>query len=318
MTAHDEHAHCGPGYASPAEALQAPREQLLYVNALYDATGIDAPDYLATVDVDPAAPTYAQVIQRTPMPDVGDELHHFGWNACSSCHGAAHKARRYLIVPGFGSSRIHIIDVAAARAPRLHQVIEPAAVKQKTNLSAPHTVHCLTDGHVLISMLGDAAGNAPGGFLLVDAAFNIAGHWQKGDGMRFNYDFWYQPRHNVMVSSELAAPNTYMPSFNLDDVAAGKYGSRVCFWDGERRAIAQTFALGAQGRVPLEVRFQHNPDSSHGFVGATLSSTMWHWHKPNGRWEIAQVIAIPPIEVDGWPFPVPSLITDFVIALDDR
>src|SRR6266545_4513094 len=116
MTAHDEHAHCGPGYASPAEALQAPREQLLYVNALYDATGIDAPDYLATVDVDPAAPTYAQVIQRTPMPDVGDELHHFGWNACSSCHGAAHKARRYLIVPGFGSSRIHIIDVAAARA----------------------------------------------------------------------------------------------------------------------------------------------------------------------------------------------------------
>src|SRR5205814_3417262 len=58
--------------------------------------------------------------------------------------------------------------------------------------------------------------------------------------------------------------------------------------------------------------------SSDLFVGATLSSTMWHWHKPNGLWEIEQVIAIPPIEVEGWPFAVPSLITDFVISMDDR
>jgi selenium-binding protein 1 len=318
MTTHNQHAHCGPGYASPAEAMKAPSEKLLYVNALYDGTGIDKPDYLATVDVDPASPTYSQVIHRTPMPYVGDELHHFGWNACSSCHADTGKARRYLIVPGFGSSRIHIIDTANQRAPRLHKVIEPQELKEKTNLSAPHTVHCLADGQVLISMLGDAAGNAPGGFLLLDEEFNIAGRWDKGDGMRFNYDFWYQPRHNVMVSSELAAPNTYMPSFNLDDVAAGKYGSRVCFWDWEQRKIVQSFELGEQGLVPLEVRFHHNPDSSHGFVGATLSSSMWHWHKPNRRWEIEQVIAIPPVEVDGWPFPVPSLITDFVLSMDDR
>ena len=318
MTMHNEHTHCGPGYASPTEAMQAPREKLLYVTALYAGTGIDGPDYLATVDVDPASSTYAQVIHRTPMPYVGDELHHFGWNACSSCHGDAHKARRYLIVPGFGSSRIHIIDVADERAPRLHKVIEPEEVKAKTNLSAPHTVHCLADGHVLISMLGDAAGNAPGGFLLLDAEFNIAGQWQQGAGMRFNYDFWYQPRHNVMVSSELAAPNTYMPSFNLDDVAAGKYGSRVCFWDWERGAIAQTFELGTQGLVPLEVRFHHNPDSSHGFVGAALSSTLWHWHKPNGHWEIEQVIAMPAVELAGWPFPVPPLITDLLLSMDDR
>jgi methanethiol oxidase len=318
MTTHDEHAHCGPGYASPAEAMQAEREKLLYVNALYDGTGIDAPDYLATVDVDPASPTYAQVIHRTPMPYVGDELHHFGWNACSSCHGDAHKSRRYLIVPGFGSSRIHIIDVADERAPRLHKVIEAEEVKQKTNLSAPHTVHCLADGQIMISMLGDGAGNEGGGFLLLDEQFNVAGRWERGAGPRFNYDFWYQPRHNVMVSSELAAPNTYMPSFNLDDVAAGKYGSRVYLWDWERREIAQTFELGEQGLVPLEVRFHHNPDSSHGFVGATLSSTMWHMHKPNGRWQIEQVIAIPPVELEGWPFPVPSLITDLLLSMDDR
>ncbi|NTU77933.1 MAG: selenium-binding protein, partial [Chloroflexales bacterium] len=270
------------------------------------------------IDVDPESPTYSQVINRLPLPYVGDELHHFGWNACSSCHTDAGKSRRYLIVPGFGSSRIYIIDTADQQAPRLHKVIEPEEVKAKTNLSAPHTVHCLADGHVLISMLGDAAGNAPGGFLLLDDEFNIAGRWEQGDGMRFNYDMWYQPRHNVMVSSELAAPNTYMPSFSLDDVAAGKYGSRICFWDWEQRTIAQTFELGEQGLVPLEVRFHHHPDSTHGFVGAALSSTMWHWHRPNGRWEIEQIIAIPPVELEGWPFPVPALITDLLLSLDDR
>ena len=34
----------------------------------------------------------------------------------------------------------------------------------------------------------------------------------------FSYDFWYQPRHNVMVSSEWAAPNTFMPGFDLEEV----------------------------------------------------------------------------------------------------
>ena len=53
---------CGPGYASPQEAIQAPREKLLYTIAIYTGTGIQKPDYLATVDVDPDSTTYSQVI----------------------------------------------------------------------------------------------------------------------------------------------------------------------------------------------------------------------------------------------------------------
>ena len=42
------------------------------------------------------------------------------------------------------------------------------------------------------------------------AEFNVAGRWEKDlAGMKFNYDFWYQPRLNVMVSSEWAAPKTW-------------------------------------------------------------------------------------------------------------
>ncbi len=47
------HACCGLGYASPEAATQAEREKVLCAIALYTGTGIEEPDYLATVDVDP-------------------------------------------------------------------------------------------------------------------------------------------------------------------------------------------------------------------------------------------------------------------------
>jgi selenium-binding protein 1 len=171
----------------------------------------------------------------------------------------------------------------------------------------------------MISMLGDGDGNGPGGFLLLDEDFNIAGRWEQAtDGMQYNYDFWYQPRHNIMVSSEFGAPNTYRSGFDLNDVEAGKYGRRLHFWDWQARTIIQSTDLGADGLIPLEVRFHHNPDSLHGYVGAALSSNLWHWHKANGQWDVRKVLDIPPIEVEGWPFPVPSLITDLLLSMDDR
>jgi selenium-binding protein 1 len=313
------HACCGPGYASPEAAIQAEREKVLYTIALYTGTGIEAPDYLATIDVDPASPTYSQVIDRLPMPYIGDELHHFGWNACSSCHGNPNKSRRFSVIPGQRSSRIYIVDTADIKAPKLHKVIEPEEIKAKTNLTAPHTVHCLADGHVMISMLGDSEGNGPGGFLLLDDNFEIAGRWEnKADGMKFNYDFWYQPRHNIMVSSEWGAPKTYYPGFDLNDVAAGNFGQQIHFWDWSKREIIQSFDLGNEGLIPLEVRFHHHPDSTHGFVAAALSSNVWHWQKVDGSWKVEKVIDIPSVEVAGWPIPVPSLITDILVSMDDR
>ena len=113
MSAESNAPCCGPGYASPQAAMQAPREKLLYTVALYIGTGIQKPDYLATIDADPESPTYSQVISRLEMPGIGDELHHMGWNACSSCHHDATKERRYLILPGVRSSNLHIVDCAA-------------------------------------------------------------------------------------------------------------------------------------------------------------------------------------------------------------
>ena len=304
-------------FRTPEEARRSPRETLAYVTTTYAGTGLKQPDALVTVDLDPASKTYSQVVHRVPMPGLGDELHHFGWNACASCHGTGE--RRYLIVPGLVSGRIHVVDTADPRKPTLHKVIEPAEIVDRAKLTGPHTVHCLADGTIVVSMLGDAEGNAPGGFLHLDRDFKVLGRWEASlDGMRYNYDFWPQPRQNVMVSSEWAALNTVRPGFKLDDVKAGRYGHHLHFWDWETRKITQSIDLGADGQIPLEVRFHHNPNSTHGFVGAALSSAIWHWSKVGGAWKADKIIQVEPQPAPGWDFPVPGLITDIVLSLDDR
>jgi selenium-binding protein 1 len=121
-----------------------------------------------------------------------------------------------------------------------------------------------------------------------------------------------------MVSSEWAAPNTFRKGFNPEDLKADRYGHRLYFWDWKGRTVRQTVDLGQTGLIPLEVRFLHNPDSAHGFVGAALSSTMWHVTKAGGQWAAAQVIAVEPVEVKGIDHPVPGLITDLLVSMDDR
>ena len=110
----------------------------------------------------------------------------------------------------------------------------------------------------------------------------------------------------MLASSEFGEPNAYEPGFDLDDVAAGRYGSRLHFWNLSERRVEQTLELGEAGLVPLEVRWLHDPDADEGFVGAALSSTMWHFHRDNGAYTADKVIAVEGVEQEGWPFPVPG------------
>jgi methanethiol oxidase len=301
-------------YASPAEASRAPAEELLYVACLHEGTGVEAPDFLAVVDAE-----NGRIVHELPMPNIGDELHHFGWNRCSSaCHGPD---RSHLIVPGFRSSRIHLVNVADdPRRPVIDKVIEPEELVRETGLTRPHTVHCMPGDNVVVSMLGDADGNGACGFALIDArTFEVKGRWENGgERPRLNYDFWYQPRKNVLASSEFGEPSAYEKGFDLDDVAAGRYGSRLHFWNLGERRLEQTLELGETGLLPLEMRWLHDPDADEGFAGAALSSTMWHFHRDNGSYSADQVIAVDGVEHEGWPFPVPGLVTDLVVSMDDR
>ncbi len=72
-----------------------------------------------------------------------------GTAARSACHGPD---RSHLIVPGFRSSRIHIVNVADdPRRPRIEKVIEPEELIAKTGYTRPHTVHCMPGDNVVVS-----------------------------------------------------------------------------------------------------------------------------------------------------------------------
>src|SRR5919198_97478 len=133
-----------------------------------------------------------------------------------------------------------------------------------------------------------------------------------------NYDFWYQPRKNALISSEFGEPNAYEPGFDLEDVGRGRYGQRLHFWNLAERTLEQTLDLGEQGLVPLEIRWLHDPESEQGFVAAALSSVIWRFYRSNGSWAADPVIAVEPVELEGWPIPVPSLMTDIVLSMDDK
>jgi selenium-binding protein 1 len=303
-------------YASPKEAAGAPPEEFLYLACTREGTGSSAPDFVAVVDAEDG-----RIVHETPMPNAGDELHHFGWNRCSSaCHGPD---RSHLIVPGFRSSRIHVLDVADdPRRPRVDKVIEPQELVEKTGYTRPHTVHCMPGDNVVISMLGDEDGGSAGGFAVLDAkTFEVKGRWENGGGRpEFNYDFWYQPRKNVLISSEFGAPNAYEDGFDIQDVMSGRYGRSLHFWNLAERRLEQSVDLGDNGLIPLEVRWLHNPEAEEGFVGAALSSNIFHWHRSNGSYEVDEVVNVENVELEGWPLPggVPGLITDLLVSMDDR
>ena len=65
----------------------------------------------------------SQVVHRLPMPYVGDELHHSGWNTCSSCYNDPKKRRDRLIIPALSSSRVYIVDTGSdPMKPKMHKV----------------------------------------------------------------------------------------------------------------------------------------------------------------------------------------------------
>merc|ERR1719427_1507381 len=70
----------------------------------------------------------------------------------------------------------------------------------------------------MISTIGTPDGDGKGGFFLLDSdTFEPIGKWEAdGNNTPFGYDFWYQPRHNVMISTEWGTPKTLLSGFKMD------------------------------------------------------------------------------------------------------
>ncbi len=322
-------------YPSPRMAMEAPAEQLAYVVTLDPDRR--HPDALCVLDVAADSPTSGRVVSRVEMTHIGDELHHFGWNACSSalCPNAPHPhvERRYLVMPGLRSSRIYVMDTKPdPRRPRLMKTIAPSDVQTKTGYSRPHTVHCGIDG-IYISAIGAPDGEGPGGVFVLDHDnFSVRGRWEVDRGPQYlAYDFWWHLGHDIMITSEWGTPNMIEGGINPELLLAGKYGHQLHVWDLRRRRHLVALDLGGEQQITLELRPAHDPTKAYGFVNAVvslkdLSSSIWVWYREHGTWGIKKVIEIPAEAADSNQLPpalqpfkaVPPLVTDINLSLDDR
>ncbi len=322
-------------YPSPRMAMKAPAETLAYV-ASFDPTR-KKPDALAVVDVDPKSKNYSKIIHTVDMPNTGDELHHFGWNACSSClcpnAPHPHMARRYLIMTGLRSSRIHILDTKPdARKPAITKMIEPEVVAERTGYTRPHTVHCGPEG-IYVAALGNANGGAPGGIFLMDhETFEVLGRWEVDRGpQQLAYDAWWHLGHDTLVTSEWGTPDTFENGLAADILLSAKYGRRLHFWDLHKRKHLQTIDFGDKYQLVFELRPAHDPTKAYGFVNcvlslADLSSSIWTWHRDGNKWAVTKVIDIPAEPADPDRLPpmlkgfkaVPPLVTDIDLSMNDR
>jgi selenium-binding protein 1 len=329
-------------YPSPQLAMEAPPETLAYVALL--ATEDDGrTDALGVVDTDPASSGFGRLVGQVDFPQGGNELHHFGWNACSShlCPYApnAHVERRYLVVPGTHSSRIHVVDTKPdPRQPRLVKVIEGEEVMRKTGYAAPHTVHCGPDG-IYMNALGAPDGGGPGGIFMLDhESFDVTGRWEQERGpQHLAYDFAWHLGHDTMLTSEWGTPNMVREGLNPELLLGGKYGHALHVWDLRRRRYLETLDLGAEQQMVLELRPAHDPSRAYGFVGVVisiedLSSSVFLWYldrnsgRKGGEWKTRKVITIPAEPAEAAELPpmlegfkaVPPLVSDINLSVDDR
>ncbi len=323
-------------YPSPRDAASAPPESLAYVAAFDRAA--ERPDAIAVLDVDPASGSYGEVVGWTDLPYTGDELHHFGWNACSSalCPYAPHPhiERRYLIVPGLRSSRVYVIDVKDDPVkPSITKILEPDELAKHAGYSRPHTVHCGPEG-LYVSALGGANGaDGPGGIALLDHnSFEVLGRWEVDRGPQYlAYDAWWHIAHDVVVTSEWGTPSMIENGVDADLLLGREYGHALHFWDLRKRRHIQRVDLGDEHQMVLELRPAHDPTKTYGFVGVVvsvedLSASVWAWYREDGEFKVRKVITIPAEPAPAEDLPpviapfgaVPPLVTDIDLSVDDR
>ena len=326
-------------YRSPSEAAAAPAEKLAYVVA-FDRAG-EKPDALTVLDVDPESSSYGEVVGWTDLTTRGDELHHFGWNACSSAllhaghdHGPDGLQRRYLLLPGLRSSNIHVYDTHPDPTnPTLVKTISADELAGKAGYSRPHTLHCGPDG-IFLSCLGGANGEeGPGGIALLDHnTFDVLRAWETDRGPQYlAYDAWWHLKRNTLITSEWGTPGMIEDGVNPELLLGNKYGHKLHFWDLAKGVHLQEIDLGAEHQMVLELRPAHDPEATYGFAGvvistADLSASVWRWYLDGDQWAAEKVISIPaePADEDALPpalkpfKAVPPLVTDINLSVDDQ
>ena len=243
------------------------QERYLYVSTVAQST--TDPDFIAVVGADPRRRDFGKIVNRIDMPNVGDELHHYGYS---------HDQKR-LLVPGLFSSRIHVFDVKGdGRRLSLRTVNDQLAAK--SGYVVPHGVmgHGMPHGRALVTMIGAATDTTlPGGMVEIDDKTGaFVGNFGPGpvrepgeSDPKYMYDFESLPEANRGISTTFGSPAGCAAGID-----PGCLGDEVAVWDVRERKVIQTANLGPSSGA-LMVHFVMKKGVRRAFINAPGTSAIW-------------------------------------------
>ena len=250
-----------------AEAGSGSKRQERYIYAATIAQSATDPDFLAVIGADPRRPDFGKIVNRIDLPNLGDELHHFGYSA----------DQERLIVPGLFSNRIHVFDIEGdGRDMTLRAVDDDLAAE--SGYIIPHSVIANGGGKVTVTMVGAASDSTlPGGIVEIDDRtgeferhFGPGPERDSGDlGPRYMYDFaWHRPA-NRGISTTFGPPARC--GGGIDPTCLG---DEVAVWDLRRKRVIQTANLGVNSGA-LEVRFIRKRGIRRALINTPGTNAVW-------------------------------------------
>ena len=239
------------------------------------------------------------------MPNAGDELHHFGWNACSSClcPNAPHPACRAALSRRAGPALLahpHPRHQARSAQAEDRQGDRAGRGRRARRLHAAAHRPLRPGGHLCRGARqprGQGAGrHLPHGPRELRRARPM-GDGPRAAAARLRRLVASRPRHHghqrmgharhvrerARSRRCCSAPNT-----------AGGCISGTCTSASTcRRSISAT-----EYQLVFELRPAHDPTKAYGFVNCVislkdLSSSIWTWYRDGDKWAVKKVIEIP-------------------------
>jgi methanethiol oxidase len=178
------------------------QERFLYAATI--AQSPTDPDFVTVIGADPRRSDFGRIVNRIDMPNVGDELHHFGYSLDQD----------RLIVPGLFSNRIHVFDIKGdGKRMSLRAVNDELA--GKSGYIVPHSVIATSRRRAIVTMIGAATDSTkPGGIVEIDdSTGKFVSHFgpgpsrEPGDvGPAQMYDFDSWPEANRGISTTFGPP----------------------------------------------------------------------------------------------------------------
>jgi selenium-binding protein 1 len=273
------------------------QERFLYVATI--AQSATDPDFVTVIGADPRRPDFGKIVNRVDMPNVGDELHHFGYSA----------DQKRLIVPGLFSNRIHIFDIKGdGKKMDLRAVNDELAAE--SGYITPHSVIATRSGRAIITMIGAGTDTTePGGIVEIDdrtGAFER--HFGPGPvrdpgdlGPKYMYDFDALAEANRGISTTFGPPA--LCGGGIDPTCLG---GEVSVWNLRRQRVIQVADLGASSGA-LEVRFIEQDGVRRAFINTPGTSAVWLADDDDGDgvYEFQQVLG----PEDGLVLPADMLLS---------